>query len=60
MTYGIPVLVVIIYLKGYWDTFAPRAAAEHNPALLVIWMGVAIAFLGLICWFAFGGRRKDS
>ena len=57
ITYGIPVLVVIVYLKGYWDMFAPRAKAENNPMLLVIWMLVAVAFLALIGWFAFGGKR---
>lgn len=58
VTYGIPVLVVIIYLKGYWDMFAPRAKAENNPMLLVGWMLVAVAFLVLVGWFASGGRKK--
>ena len=57
ITYGIPVLVVIVYLKGYWDMFAPRAKAENNPMLLVGWMLVAVAFLALVGWFAFGGKR---
>lgn len=60
MTYGIPVLIVVIYLKGYWDTFAPRAKAENNPALLIGWMLVAVAFLALIGWFAFGGKQKKK
>ncbi len=60
MTYGIPALIVVIYLKGYWDMFAPQAAAANNPLLLAGWMCVAIAFLALIGWFAFGGKRKDS
>ncbi|MDY3249563.1 MAG: sodium-dependent transporter [Candidatus Choladocola sp.] len=58
MTYVIPVLIVIIYLKGYWDTFAPRAEAENNPMLLVGWMTVAVCFLLLTGWFAFGGKKK--
>ncbi len=58
MTYGIPILIVVIYLKGYWDMFAPKAAAENNPLLLWGWMLVAVAFLALIGWFAFGGKRK--
>lgn len=58
MTFVIPVLIVVIYLKGYWDMFAPRAAAENNPLLLAGWMLVAAAFLGLVGWFAFGGKRK--
>lgn len=58
MTYGIPLLIVVIYLKGYWDMFAPRAKAEGSPLLLVVWMLVAVAFLGMVGWFAFGGKRK--
>ncbi len=57
MTFVIPALIVVIYLKGYWDMFAPKAAAENNPLLLGGWMLVAAAFLGLIGWFAFGGKR---
>ena len=57
MTYGIPILVVIIYLKGYWDMFAPKAAAQNNPLLLVGWMLVAVAFLALIGWFTFGRKK---
>lgn len=60
MTYGIPFLIVVIYLKGYWDMFAPQAAAANNPLLLAGWMCIAIAFLALIGWFAFGGKRKDK
>ncbi len=58
MTFVIPVLIVVIYLKGYWDMFAPKAAADNNPLLLVGWMLVAAAFLGLIGWFAFGGKQN--
>ena len=47
----------MVYLKGYWDMFAPRAKAENNPMLLVGWMLVAVAFLALVGWFAFGGKR---
>lgn len=58
MTYGIPVLIVVIYLKGYWDMFAPKAAASNNPLLLWGWMFVAVAFLALIGYFALGGKHK--
>lgn len=51
MTYGIPVLIVVIYLKGYWDMFS-----GGSTAWLVGWMIFACAFLGLIAWFAFGGK----
>lgn len=52
MTYGIPVLVVVIYLKGYWDTFKDKPLP-----MLITWMVVAVAFLVLVFWFAFGGRK---
>ncbi|MDO4554212.1 MAG: sodium-dependent transporter [Lachnospiraceae bacterium] len=58
MTYVIPLLVVIVYLKGYWDMFAPRANAQNNPMLLAGWMLVAVIFLGLIGWFAFGKKKN--
>lgn len=60
MTYGIPLLIVVIYLKGYWDMFAPQATAANNPLMLAGWMFIAIAFLALIGWFAFGGKRKGK
>lgn len=60
MTYVIPALIIVIYLKGYWDMFAPQAASEGNPMLLIGWMSVAAAFLALIGWFAFGGKRAGK
>ncbi|MDE7332207.1 MAG: sodium-dependent transporter [Lachnospiraceae bacterium] len=60
MTYVIPVLIIVIYLKGYWDMFAPQAASEGNPMLLIGWMLVATAFLALIGWFAFGGKKTGK
>lgn len=54
MTWGIPALVVVIYLKGYWDTFAPKAKEQGNPALLAGWMAVAVVFLAVTFWFATG------
>ncbi len=53
MTFVIPVLVVVIYLKGYWDTFKPK-----GNALLMGWMVVAVAFLLLMSYFIFGGRKN--
>ncbi|MGI6070127.1 MAG: sodium-dependent transporter [Blautia sp.] len=52
MTFIMPLLVVVIYLKGYWDTFKPK-----GTPMLVGWMIVAFAFLALMSWFIFGGRR---
>ena len=56
MTYIMPFIVVIIYLKGYWDTFSKKGSTP----VLVGWMLVAFAFLALMAWFIFGGRRKAT
>ena len=60
MTYVIPVLVIIVYLKGYWDMFAPQARKAGNPMILVGWMIVAVAFLALIAWFTMGKPNSKN
>ncbi|SHK19170.1 sodium-dependent transporter [Hespellia stercorisuis] len=52
MMYVLPLLVILIYVKGYWDLFAPQGIG-----VLVPWMGVACAFLGIVLWFAYGKRK---
>lgn len=47
MTFILPVIVVIIYLKGYWDKF-------HSWG----WMAVAFAFLLFICATCFKKSKK--
>jgi len=42
MSYVLPLIIVVIYFKGYYDTFAPK-----GPKLLCIWMGVAV----IVCSF---------
>lgn len=49
MTWVLPVIVVVIYCKGYWDLFASK-----GTVYLLSWSAVAIAFLGLIGWIIFG------
>lgn len=49
MSYILPVIVVIIYLKGYWDKF-------HSWG----WMAVAFAFLLFICLTCFRRVRKKA
>lgn len=53
MTFVLPLIVIIVYLKGYYDLFWSKGLQYFIP-----WMIVAIAFLGLIGWFAFGGKNK--
>ncbi len=43
MTYVLPWIVVIIYLKGYYDKFSTQ-----NSAVFIIWMLIAFAFLFMI------------
>lgn len=53
MNYVLPLAVIFIYLKGYWDLFSPQ-----GPKVLIPWMLVACAFLGMIMWFVYGKRKK--
>ena len=55
MKFILPFIVVAIYLKGYWDMFY-----KQGLKYLIPWLIVAVAFLALICWFGFGGRRKEG
>ncbi len=55
MRYVLPAIVVVIYVKGYWDTFRPK-----GNAYLIPWMIVAAAFLAAIGWIVFGKKRKTK
>lgn len=54
MTFILPLIVIIVYLKGYYDLFWAKGMKYFVP-----WMIVAIAFLVLVGWFAFGGKNKE-
>ena len=54
MSYVLPLIIVVIYFKGYYDTFAPK-----GPKLLCIWMGVAALFVLFIGYLAFGHGRES-
>ena len=60
VSYGIPVLIIIVYLKGYWDMFSTKPEAQENPMFLWGWMAVAVVFLAVIGWIAFGGNKKRN
>ena len=53
MTYVLPVIVIVIYVKGYWDMFY-----DKGWQYLLAWMIVAAGLLGVIGWFAFGGGKN--
>ena len=54
MTYVIPVIIAVIYLKGYYDLFAPQGLKYLIP-----WMCIACVFLAVVCWISFSkGKQK--
>lgn len=55
MKYVLPVIVVVIYLKGYYDKFV-----DKGLKYLIPWMTVAVFFLLVIGWFAFGKKKEHD
>ena len=53
--FGVPLLIIIIYIKGYYDMFA-----NYGTKTLIFWMCVAAAFLALIFSFTTFNRKKQS
>lgn len=51
MTYILPLIVIVIYLKGYYDQFAPL-----GWKYLIPWMCIAALFLVFIFWLS--GKSK--
>ncbi len=47
VSYVLPVIIVVIYLKGYYDMFAGR-----GTAVLAGWMAAAVLFLGFVLFCA--------
>ena len=55
MLYVIPTIVVVIYLKGYYDMFSPR-----GTVVLAVWMIVSLLVLALVGWIIFGKKTPDD
>ncbi|MDD2959295.1 MAG: sodium-dependent transporter [Lachnospiraceae bacterium] len=56
MTWILPLIVVVIYLKGYYDKFAPQ-----GPQYLIPWMLAAFVFLAFVFWLGIsGGKEKNN
>ncbi|MBS6395663.1 MAG: sodium-dependent transporter [Clostridiales bacterium] len=53
VAYGIPLIIGVIYLKGYYDKFAPQ-----GPVVLGCWMTGAVIFLGFIFYCAMPAKKK--
>ena len=56
VAYGIPLIIVLIYLKGYYDKFCGM-----GTAMLTGWMVVAVILLGfvLLCSFRYNKEKMD-
>ena len=52
VSYGIPAIIIVIYLKGYYDKFAGLGTAA-----LVGWMIVALVLLGFVFYCAVAKKK---
>lgn len=57
MAYGLPLIVVLVYLKGYYDMFRP-----YGIKTLIFWMAAAVIFLALVMSFTMqtGRHARDK
>lgn len=55
MTFVLPLIIIVIYFKGYYDMFAPKGLSYLIP-----WMAFAVAFLVLLGWFASGKKKVNK
>lgn len=54
VSYILPLIIIIIYLKGYYDKFA-----QQGKAALIGWMTVSILFLGFVLYCAIYKKKKS-
>lgn len=55
MSYVLPVIIMIIYLKGYYDMFSPMGIK-----ILAFWMCIAFLFLGFIIFCTVGSVKTQK
>ncbi len=56
MTYVLPVIIVAVYLKGYYDMFSPKGIKT-----LALWMSIAAVMLALVFGFSMkASPRKET
>ena len=53
MTYVLPLIIVVVYLKGYYDKFSSRPAPVFAG-----WMAFAVCLLGFIAYIAFYQKKE--
>ncbi len=54
VSYVLPLIIIVIYLKGYYDKFAGQGTMA-----LVGWMAAAVLFLGFVLFCA-GSKSLDT
>ena len=55
MSYGLPLLIIIFYLKGYYDKFQPMGTKT-----LIGWMNVAFLFLAFVIGCSCGKSNAEK
>ena len=55
MSYGLPIVIIILYLKGYYDKFAPMGTAP-----LIGWMIFALILIGFILFCATYKKKPNN
>ncbi len=55
ISYGVPAIIILVYLKGYYDFFKPR-----GTGYLIFWMCFAVALLGIILAVSLFGRKREN
>ncbi len=53
VSYIIPLLIIIVYLKGYYDTFSSK-----GTGILTLWMILGVFFIGLVFYFARPAKKS--
>ncbi|MBQ1549752.1 MAG: sodium-dependent transporter, partial [Clostridia bacterium] len=58
MTWILPLVIIAVYLKGYWDMFKPEVGFDGR---FFGWMAFALLFLAFIMFVAiWGGHRRAA
>ncbi|MDD3239675.1 MAG: sodium-dependent transporter [Lachnospira sp.] len=55
MTYILPLIIVVVYLKGYYDTFS-----KYGTTTMLVWMGIGVAMLALVFSFTLKIKPKKN
>ena len=55
ITFGLPLIIIAIYLKGYFDKFSPM-----GTGMLIFWMCFALLLLGFVFYCSFHHKKEAS